>query len=64
MLIKINNKPIKVTKEEDEKPFSPVYLGVTCVGYLLILSLLDYICYIFFHTPAIPFISWIWRFFL
>lgn len=60
MLLKINQKPIHVKEDtEEEKDFSPVYLGVSCVGYGLILALMDYICYIFFYFHPFPFISWL-----
>jgi hypothetical protein len=57
MLIKINKKPIHVIEEEDEKGFSWVFMTVTCIGYLLILTLLDYSSYLFIGKHIFPFLS-------
>jgi hypothetical protein len=59
MLIKINKKPIHVVEEEDEKEFSWVYMTVSSIGYLMILSIMDYSCYLFIGKHIFPFISWL-----
>jgi hypothetical protein len=58
MLIKINNKPIRVVEEDEEqKDFSIVYFTVSSVGYLLVLWIMDYVCYTFFYVHPLPFVS-------
>jgi hypothetical protein len=53
MLIKINKQPIHVVEpDEKERDFSWVYMCVSTIGFTLILSLMDYICYIFFGTHS------------
>jgi hypothetical protein len=60
MLIKINKQPIHVVEpDEEERDFSWVYMCVSTIGFTLILSLMDYICYIFFGTHPIPIMHFI-----
>jgi hypothetical protein len=63
MVIKLNKKPI-VVKDEDaeEKDFSPVYFGVSCVGYAFILWIMDYSCYLFFGIHPFPFLNFLFKF--
>ena len=65
MLVKINKQPIEVAyQEEEERSFSWIYLCVSGAGFMSILSLLDYISYLFTYHHAIPFIQPITRFIL
>ena len=65
MLVKINKQPIEVSFEDKEEPtFSWIYLCVSGVGFMSILSLLDYISYLFTYHHAIPFIQPITKFIL
>lgn len=59
MLVKINSKPIRVIEEEDDKEFSWVYLTVSCIGYAMILWIMDYCCFVFFSVHLLPFIPWL-----
>ena len=65
MLVKINKKPITVSEDTNkEKDFDSVYFSVSCVGYGLILLLMDYVCYTFFGVYAFPLLHYVWRLFL
>jgi hypothetical protein len=59
MLIKINKKPIHVVEEDDDEGIDYVYLGVSSIGYLLILSIIDYSSYLFIGKHIFPFIGWL-----
>jgi hypothetical protein len=59
MLIKINKKPIIVEEESDDEGIDYLYLGVSSLGYLLILSLMDYSSYLFIGKHIFPFIAWL-----
>jgi hypothetical protein len=59
MLIKINKKPIHVIEEDDSESIDYLYLTVSSLGYLLILSLMDYSSYLFIGKHIFPFISWL-----
>jgi hypothetical protein len=58
MLTKLNKKPIHVT-EDEEKKVDWIYLTCSCIGYLLILCLLDYVSYTFFFKHISPILAWI-----
>lgn len=65
MLIKLNKKVINVTDEDkEEKEFSPIYFSISCLGYGLILTLLDYVCYLFIGHSPLPILHYVWRLFL
>jgi hypothetical protein len=65
MLIKINKQPIHVVEpDEKERDFSWVYMCVSGVGFMSILSLMDYISFIFFGIHSLPFIHTITKFIL
>ena len=65
MVVKINQKPIKVYEDnEEEQPKGWIYVAVSSVGYLSILVLMDMICHIFLSSSPFPFLSWIWRLFV
>jgi hypothetical protein len=59
MLIKINKKPIVVEEESDSDGPDWIYLSVSSLGYLLILSIMDYSSYLFIGKHIFPFISWL-----
>jgi hypothetical protein len=59
MLVKLNKKPIHVTDNDDQKGIDWIYLGCSCIGYLLILCLLDYVSYTFFFRHIHPFLGWL-----
>jgi hypothetical protein len=59
MLVKINKKPIHVTDETDTEGISWVYMTVSSIGYLLILTLMDYSCYLFIGKHIFPFLGWL-----
>jgi hypothetical protein len=62
MLIKLNNKPIDVVEDnEEEKEKSLVYWGVSTVGYVLVLWIMDMVCYTFFYIHPFPFLSWLFH---
>jgi hypothetical protein len=58
MLIKINKKPIHVIEESEDEGIDWIYLGVSSLGYLTVLSIMDYSCYLFIGKHIFPFISW------
>jgi hypothetical protein len=58
MLIKINKKPIHVVEEDDKEGIDWIYLSVSSLGYLLILSIMDYSSYLFIGKHIFPFITW------
>jgi hypothetical protein len=57
MLIKINKKPIHVVEEDDKEGIDWIYLSVSSLGYLLILSIMDYSSYLFIGKHIFPFIT-------
>lgn len=58
MLVRVNKQPIEVTVEtEEHQGIDWFKIAVSCVGSLSILSLMDYICNIFFHYHAFKFIT-------
>ena len=58
MLIKLNHKPIDVIEDDKEdKEYTPVYWCVSGVGYVLVLWLMDMVCYTFFYIHPFPFLS-------
>jgi hypothetical protein len=57
MLIKINKKPIHIVEETDKEGIDWIYLSVSCLGYLLVLCLLDYTCYLFIYKHIFPFLK-------
>lgn len=59
MLIKLNNKPIKI--EEKPAPANPDYvlISVSTLGTLIILYLMDCIAYSFLYIHPFPFIKFI-----
>jgi hypothetical protein len=59
MLIKINKKPVHVVEEDDKEGIDWIYLSVSSVGYLLILSIIDYSSYLFIGKHIFPFITWL-----
>ena len=60
MLITINKKPILVQEESQEEPDkSLIYYGVSYTGYLLILYIMDYVCYTFMSIHPLPWITFI-----
>ena len=59
MVVKINDKTIRIVEDEDESTFSPIYLGVSCIGYGMILILMDYCCFVFFGSHFLPFLPWL-----
>ena len=59
MVVKINDKPIRIAEDKDEPSFSPFYLGVSCIGYGLIFILMDYCCFVFFGSHFLPFLPWL-----
>jgi hypothetical protein len=59
MLIKINKKPIVVEEESDDEGIDWIYLSVSSLGYLLVLSIMDYSSYLFIGKHIFPFISWL-----
>jgi hypothetical protein len=62
MLVKLNNKPIDVVEDADkEKGFDPIYFTVSCVGYGLVLWIMDIVCYTFFYTHPFPFLTWLFK---
>jgi hypothetical protein len=62
MVIKLNQKPIVVREDnEDQKDFSPVYFAVSCIGYALILWIMDYSCFMFFGLHPFPFLNWLFK---
>jgi hypothetical protein len=62
MLVKLNNKPIDVVEDnEKEKGFSPVYFTVSCVGYGLVLFIMDMVCYTFFYIHPFPYLVWLFK---
>jgi hypothetical protein len=58
MLVKINDKPIKV-EEKEEIPIDYIYLTIVTIGYALIFWIVDYVIFTFFLYHPFPFISWI-----
>ena len=62
MLIKLNKKVIDVTDEEkEEKDFDPIYFSISCIGYGLVLWIMDIVCYSFFYIHPFPFLSWLFH---
>jgi hypothetical protein len=62
MLVKLNNKPIDVVEDnEKDKEFSPVYLCVSGVGYVLVLFIMDMVCHTFFYIHPFPFLTWLFK---
>ena len=60
MLVKLNNKPIDVVEDnEEEKEKSLVYWCVSSIGYVLVLWIMDMVCYTFFTIHPFPFLSWL-----
>lgn len=59
MLIKINNKPVTVTEEDDKSSLSIPYICVSTLGYTLIFWFLDYVCYTFFFVHPFPWITFV-----
>ena len=60
MVVKLNQKPIVVRDDDNEdKDFSPVYLAVSTLGYLLIFWIMDYSCFVFFGIHPFPFLKFI-----
>lgn len=59
MLIKINKRPVHVVEEDDKEGIDWIYLSVSSIGYLLILSIMDYSSYLFIGKHIFPFISWL-----
>jgi hypothetical protein len=59
MVVKINNKPVIVTENSEEKSFSWTYWCVSGVGYGLIFWILDYVCFTFCFIHPFPWIVWI-----
>jgi hypothetical protein len=59
MLIKLNNKPIKVEEMSDREPPDYVLLSVSTLGTLTILYLMDCIAYSFLYIHPFPFIQFI-----
>lgn len=60
MLVTINKRPIKVVEEsQDEKCFSWIYTSVSSIGFILILWIMDLVCYTFFYIHPLPFIVWV-----
>jgi hypothetical protein len=61
MLIKLNNKPIDVVEDVEEKSYSPIYWCVSGVGYVLVLWIMDIVCNTFFHSHPFPFLNWLFK---
>lgn len=59
MVVKINNKPVHVTTDEEDKGIDWLYVCISTSGYAFLLWFLDYVCYTFFYIRAIPGIHWI-----
>ena len=65
MLIKINKQPIEVSyEEESERGVQWFGLCISTIAFTSILSLLDYISYLFVGTHTIPFIKPVTQFIL
>jgi hypothetical protein len=65
MLVKINKQPIEVVvPDEESEGINWIYLCVSTIGFMSILSLLDYISYIFVGIHALPFMHTITKFIL
>jgi hypothetical protein len=62
MLVKLNKKVIDVVEDnEKEKEFDPIYFTVSCVGYGLVLFIMDIVCYTFFYTHPFPYLTWLFK---
>jgi hypothetical protein len=60
MVVNINKKPIKVVEDNGEhKEKGWVYVGVSCLGMVMGLALLDYIAFVFFYIHPFPFVAWL-----
>jgi hypothetical protein len=58
MLVKINDKPIKV-EEKEETSIDYIYLTISTIGYFMIFWIVDYIVFTFFFYHPFPFVKWI-----
>lgn len=59
MLVKINNKPIRVEEDAEKKGISWVYLVVSSTGYLLVFYVLDLAAHVFLGVHPFPFIKFV-----
>lgn len=62
MVVKINNKPIKVTEDDNEAWYQEVdwvYMGVSSIGYLLALYAVDLMASVFLGIHPFPFIKFV-----
>ena len=62
MLVKLNKRVIEVTEDnEKENEKSWVYWGVSACGYVLVLWIMDIVCYTFFYIHPFPFLSFLFH---
>jgi hypothetical protein len=62
MLVKLNNKPIDVVEDnKNDKDLPPVHWSVSTLGYVLVLFIMDKVCYTFFYTHPFLFLTWLFK---
>lgn len=60
MVVKLNSRVIDVVEEDkEEKEKTITYWCVSSVGYVLVLFIMDMVCYTFFYIHPYPFLNWL-----